>query len=120
MDIENMTLGDAKKKLKEYKQLAQALNQPIEEPATSQFWEVGKNYFIRTVTFHYTGKLVSVSPKELVLENVAWVADSGRFHKALQTEQFEEVEMYPAKKVLVGRGAILDAVELSKIPMESK
>jgi len=30
-------------------------------------YEVGKNYFIRTVTMSYTGKLIWVGEKELVL-----------------------------------------------------
>lgn len=72
-------------------------------------WEIGKNYFIRTVTHHYTGKLVGVTDKELILEGVAWIADDGRFAEALKTGDFSEVEPYPDGKVILGRGALLDA-----------
>lgn len=47
-------------------------------------FEVGKNYFIRTVTHHHTGKLVAVYDHELVLENAAWIADDGRLSDALK------------------------------------
>ena len=46
-------------------------------------YEVGKNYFIRTVTMSYTGKLIWVGEHELVLESPAWIADSGRFMHCL-------------------------------------
>jgi hypothetical protein len=84
-------------------------------------WQVGKNYFIRTVTHHYTGHLESVGPQELVLSKAAWIADDGKFSKALANETFSEVEMYPASsKVIIGRGSILDAVQIKKLPDTTK
>ena len=84
-------------------------------------YEVGKNYFIRTVTHHYTGRLVEVFKNELVLENAAWIADDGRFQQALEKCEYNEVEMFPAdEKVVIGRGAILDAVIVSKLPASQK
>ena len=72
-------------------------------------WEVGKKYFIRTVTMYHTGELVSVSPQELVLKDAAWIADSGRFHEAIRdVNKCKEVEPF-AKNVIVGRGSIVDA-----------
>lgn len=80
-------------------------------------YKLGKNYFISTVTKYYTGKLMSVTDKELVLTNAAWVADTGRFSEAMAKETFSEVEKYPAHKmVIVGRGALVDAVEISALP----
>jgi len=83
-------------------------------------FKLGANYFIRTVTHHHTGRLVEVTPTELVLEDAAWIADSGRFANALNTCSFNEVEPFPAGRVIVGRGALVDAVEISTIPLSQK
>ena len=72
-------------------------------------WHVGKPYFIRTVTYHYTGMLVKVTPKELVLKDAAWIADDGRFMEAVKSGAFSEVEPFPDGEVVIGRGALLDA-----------
>lgn len=89
-------------------------------PATDRFpqepsshpYDVGSNYFIRTVTHHYTGKLVEVWPNELVLESVAWIADDGRFAQAVATGSFSDVEPFPDGRVIIGRGSIVDAVTI--------
>lgn len=88
--------------------------------AVSAF-ELGKNYLIRTVTMIDTGRLVDITDNELVLEDAAWIADTGRFSKSLTTCDFSEVEPFPdGAKVIVGRGAIVDAVEIPKLPRDVK
>ena len=72
-------------------------------------WKIGKNYLMRTVTMTLTGKLTAVYDNELVLENAAWIADTGRFMQATETGQFSEVEPWKTKEVIVGRGSIIDA-----------
>ena len=73
-------------------------------------WVLGANYFVRTVTHHYTGKLVAVFPQELMFIDAAWIADDGRFHLAMKSGEFGEIEPYPdGQEVVIGRGAILDA-----------
>jgi hypothetical protein len=77
-------------------------------------YKVGSNYFIRTVTHHYTGKLVAVYTQELLLAEVAWIADDGRFMQAVSGGEWREVEPYPdGSEVVIGRGSILDAVVIS-------
>jgi hypothetical protein len=77
-------------------------------------YKVGQNYFIRTVTFYFTGELVSVGEQELVLRNAAWIADTGRFMDAIKTGTLNEVEPFPdGEEVIVGRAAIIDAVRWS-------
>lgn len=120
LDIENLTIAEAKKKLQEYKQLYEMMNMPVEEQDSSSHWKVGKNYFIRTVAHHYTGKLVLVTKQELVLQSVAWIADDGRFNEALKKEQFSEVEPYPEGDVIIGRGAVLDAIQIKTLPRDVK
>src|SRR3990167_4090803 len=55
-------------------------------PTESGPWKIGKCYLIRTVTMIDTGRLVEVTEQELVLEDAAWIADTGRFADALQKE----------------------------------
>jgi len=72
---------------------------------------LGRNYFIRTVTYHHTGKLIAATKNELVLTNAAWIADDGRFATALETGEFSEIEPFPKKShVIVGRNALIDAL----------
>ena len=85
-------------------------------------YKIGKNYFIRMVTHHLTGGLVRVTSKELVLQCAAWIADDGRFYDAMKTGVLKEVEPFPQNlEVIVGRGALIDAVEWCfKLPSEQK
>lgn len=100
---------------------AQEPEEPKQPTATQHpFWRIGAKYFIRTVTHHYTGQLVALTDTELIVESAAWIADDGRFADAVKSGEFSEVEPYPAGKVLIGRGAILDAVEMSTIPISQK
>jgi hypothetical protein len=86
-----------------------------------EFWKIGQAYFIRTVTYHYTGVLVVIDEKELVLAKAAWIADSGRFMQAMETGSFSEVEPYPKDRhLLINRSAIVDAVEIVTLPTEQK
>ena len=76
-------------------------------------WKIGKNYLIRTVTMIQSGRLVAVTDKELVLEDAAWIADTGRFSKALEDlDALKEVEPFPEGQVIIGRGALIDAVQI--------
>lgn len=107
MEIENLTV----KQIREIQSLLGTTNE------TTHPYKIGKGYFIRTVTHHYTGRLIRVLPQELVLEDVAWIADDGRFSEALKTGEFNEVEPYPDGEVIIGRGSILDAFQInSKLP----
>ncbi len=112
MDIDNLTV-------KEIKHIQSLLKGSGD---SSHPYKVGKNYFIRTVTHHLTGKLVRVTPKELVLEKAAWIADNGRFYDALKTGNLKEVEPFPMNlEVIVGRGSLIDCVEWThELPMEQK
>lgn len=111
MDIDNLTV-------KEFKHIQSLLK----SPDSSHPYKIGKNYFIRTVTHHLTGRLIKVTPKELVLEEAAWIADDGRFHDALKTGNLNEVEPFPKdEEVIIGRGSLIDAVIWKhKLPGEQK
>ena len=101
MEIDNLTI-------KEVKHIQSLFKGPSE---ASHPYEVGKNYFIRTVTHHLTGKLIKVTSKELVLVDATWIADDGRFMNALRDGKLNEVEPFPdGDSVIVGRGALIDTV----------
>lgn len=70
---------------------------------------VGTPVFIRTVTHHYTGRVVEYAEEEVALEDAAWIADDGRFAEAMKSGEFGEVEPYPdGRRVVINRGAIID------------
>lgn len=101
MNIDDLTIGQAR-------ELSALFGAQASSPAHNPY-PMGP-VFIRTVTMHYTGRLVEVGPSELVLEDAAWVADSGRFGAALASGDLKEVEPFPAGRVVIGRGAVVDCV----------
>jgi len=84
-------------------------------------YAVGKNYLVRTVTMIYTGKLVKVYEQELVVVDAAWIPETERWMQAVADCKFKEVEPYPAGvEVVIGRGAILDAVQIKTLPRQQR
>lgn len=71
---------------------------------------VGNAVLIRTVTVYNTGRIVEITPTELVLIDAAWIADTGRFNAALVTSTAAEAEPFPSP-VAVNRGAIVDVTD---------
>ena len=78
--------------------------------ANSYSFEVGKAYLIRTVTMHYTGRVIRVTDTDVVLGDAAWIADTGRYADSLKSGSLSEIEPYP-DRVCVSRGAIVDFCE---------
>ena len=111
MDIEDLKINDVIK-----------LQKLFSESNNNHPYEIGKNYFIRTVTMIQIGKLVQVTDQELVLESAVWVPDTGRFMQALSEGTLEEVEPFPRdERVIIGRGSLVDAcVWKMDLPKEQK
>ena len=120
-ELEKLSIAEAKSKLEEYKELAQLFNtKPGEVNFNSHPYILNKNYFIRTVTMAYTGKLIAIYPNELVLEMAAWIADTGRFATFLEKGEANEVEPFP-DKCIVPRGSIVDISEFNhSLPRKQK
>jgi hypothetical protein len=55
-------------------------------------FKVGDKLFLRTVTYHLLGEVETVEGNWLKLKGASWVADSGRFHKAIGNGTLDEVE----------------------------
>lgn len=81
--------------------------------APTSLLKEGQNVFIRTVTYHYTGKVHKINEpsRELSLTSAAWIADSGRFANAMKTGDFSEVEPYPDDfELIINTDTIVDKV----------
>ena len=106
MEIDKLTLG-------EIKQISALLGNNSNHP-----YKIGASYLIRTVTMIQTGRLVEVTNQELVLEDAAWIANTSRYRdyisKSIVTGEFPEVEPFPEGRVIVGRGAVIDAFDLPR------
>ena len=112
-DINSLTIGQAK-------ELAAMFGNTPTPAADTSAWEIGQPYLIRTVTMIDTGRVVAVTQQEIILEDAAWIADTGRFSDAIAKAEFGEVEPFPDGRVIVGRGGIIDAVKIKTLPRSRK
>ena len=103
---------------KEIVELVTALSEAKTEVSELPF-EIGGKYYIRTVTYHATGKVKKIIGKFLVLEDAAWIADSGRFREAIMNGVLSEVE--PVDEMFLNTDTITDAFNWThKLPREQK
>lgn len=78
----------------------------------------GMNVVVRTVTYHYIGRLrrvPNVPPLEIrdqfiELDEASWLADSGQWSKFLVDGTPSELEPHPDSPTCVAIGAIVDIV----------
>src|SRR5436190_1588605 len=91
------------------------------ESLTSKLpFKLGKKYFIRTVTYFVTGKVKAIKGGFLVLEDAAWIADTGRFNEAINNGILSEVEPVDVQ-VFLNISSITDAYDWKhKLPREVK
>lgn len=103
MDLEAMTIG-------EFKELSKLI-QP--KPRVKQVpYKVGEKVFIRTVTLYYVGLIKEIIGDWIVLDQAAWVADTGRFYDFLKEGKCNEYECFQ-KPVSIPSGSIIDVTEWS-------
>lgn len=113
MNIDELTIADVK--------VLNSLLGSASAKSECHHWQIGKAYFIRTVTHHLTGRLIAVTDHELVIEDAAWIPNDGRFNESLRDGTFSECEPAPPGPVLVGRGSLIDAyLWLHDLPNEVK
>jgi len=83
-------------------------------------FEIGKAYFIRTITYFATGKVKAIVGQFLVLDEAAWIADTGRFRDAIVKGILNEVEPVDGDMYLNVQ-SITDAFPWThKLPREQK
>lgn len=81
---------------------------------------VGEPVFLRTVTFHLTGRVIAIKDGFLVLDNAAWIPSDGRFMQAINDGALEEVEPVDVF-VRVNISSIVDAYHWShELPRKQK
>ena len=71
-------------------------------------FKTGTSVFVRTVTYHYVGRIVADDGPWLILEDASWVADSGQWSVALAAGRLSVVEPYPDGPVAIAHAAIVD------------
>jgi hypothetical protein len=101
--IDNKLLIATLKELLENKEAVDSSNIPF---------EIGKYYFFRTVTYHLVGEVIEINGNFITLNNVAWIADSGRFQQAINKGALLEVEPVDVK-CFVNINSLTDAFEWS-------
>ena len=102
--------------LKELMELAASSGK--EQPQTP--FVVGDAYLIRTVTMTWTGRVSRIVGFFLVLEDAAWIADTGRFGDATHEDALAEVEPRDGPAI-VNMYSIVDACDwLTDLPRKQK
>jgi len=83
-------------------------------------FKIGSAYFIRTVTYFATGKVKAIVGQFLILDDAAWIADTGRFSDAMAKGIMSEVEPVNVD-MFINLNSITDAFPWSfKLPTEQK
>lgn len=118
-DLDKMTLKELKTEIETLEKKKENISKA---PVKGTAYLIGSNYMVRTVTMIYTGKLVKVFDKELVLANCAWIPETERWTDTCEKGIFKEVEPYPKdKEVIINREAILDSFVVSwDLPSKQK
>ena len=86
----------------------QSFESAVDNEITWSSYREGEKYFFRCVTYHYVARLKRITATDFFLEDASWIPDSGRFHDALRTGEFAEVEPY-VSNVIINRNLVVDA-----------
>jgi len=84
------------------------------DDAGNDLFSVGKQYFIRTVTYHMVGVCTAVKHGFVFLDKSMWVADAGRLGNSLKEgiEKQSESELEPYHGIVhISINSIVDFVE---------
>ncbi|MCP4679699.1 MAG: hypothetical protein GY854_30265 [Deltaproteobacteria bacterium] len=115
MDIEKLTIG-------EVRELSRMIGCGGGQTSKSHSFVIGEIYLVQTATHCFSGRLVAITDTDLVLDDAAWIADTGRFADALKdASKLHEVEPIPGAYI-VSRGAVIGVTrpEWSEPPREQK
>lgn len=108
-DIDNMKVGEIKE-----------ITAMFGSGLNPSLFKVGEKWLFRLVTYHVIGRIVKISGNQYELEDVSWVADSGRFGKAIAAGELDEVERVEAR-VIINADTIIDAYFWTHdLPRETK
>jgi hypothetical protein len=81
---------------------------------------LGKKVYVQTVTYHYTGQVVElVGDESAILEDAAWIADTGRFAQAMETGEYDEIEPIPLP-IQLNYGSVVMITTSVTLPRKQK
>lgn len=116
MSIDKLTIG-------ELKELKGFLGGDAKNKKSISY-EVGKSYLIETVTKYYLGRVKEITDYEIVLENAAWIADTGRYstalEKGLEGIDNSEIEIITNNPAITITGIIMGVEYSHKLPTTTK
>lgn len=72
----------------------------------NQNWN-GQKIIVRTVLYHYIGRVKNITDDEVYLEDASWLAESERWSVTLTTGAVRELEPYP-NGVVIRLASIVD------------
>jgi hypothetical protein len=111
MDINDLTIGQAKELSKLFGESTTQSNVPV---------ELGQAYLFRTVTHIELGRVESVCGNFITLSDASWIADTGRYHDALKNGTLNEIEPY-VDGVTINAGSLIGYTKWSHdLPTEQK
>ena len=114
---------ELKKQLSELEELetkVKSKKQSVQFEKMDVPFKIGSCYFIRTVTYFATGRVKAIVGNFLVLEDAAWIADTGRFKEAIMEGKLSEVEPVEVNMYL-NVNSITDAFDWGhKLPRSQK
>ncbi len=124
-NVATMALGDIQKLVNELHTKSECASPALRPKKGEWLWQPGKNYLIRTVSYHFTGRFVGFNGpnnSELAFDQAAWVADTGRFTQAVATGALSEVEPFPDSATIgINRTAVIDFVQIAwPVPRSQK
>lgn len=62
---------------------------------------IGQNYFVRTVTDYWIGKLEEINgPYTVSLTDAAWIEDTGRLSQFMKTGKTEQMAIEPVGPIM--------------------
>ena len=74
-------------------------------------YKIGSAYFFFMATRYILGRVVDLTPFEIILESASWCPDTGRMYDALSTGELQELEPFPTGNCIINRFAINDATD---------
>ena len=61
--------------------------------------EIGKCYYVRTITDHWVGRVSAIMANCVTLEDASWIADSGRLSDFVRDGKTDTMEIEPVGRV---------------------
>jgi hypothetical protein len=104
LQIDLELIKKAQSEIKKFNELQDITSIKATDPIPFQ---VGKRYFIRTVTYHCIIEVKKIIGSFLEGQYV-WIADSGRFKQAIEDAELDEVEPIDIEPAGVNINAIVD------------